>query len=153
MFLPNLEHRSAVLRRCSQMKYSTSMLVDWSYAATQKYIARHSRAGMSLTKKRYHRKTYRHDSLIALFQHKQWKGHRTQSWEKWYWEWDLKRKKIKSGSTSDLPRVVLKCKWCGLSRGSRALCTLPLSRYESKSKRKSILAIFERAMESESPRI
>ena len=56
MFLPNLEHRSAVLRRCSQMKYSTSMLVDWSYAATQKYIARHSRAGMSLTKKRYHRK-------------------------------------------------------------------------------------------------
>ena len=43
MFLPNLEHRSAVLRRCSQMKYSTSMLVDWSYAATQKYILCHSR--------------------------------------------------------------------------------------------------------------
>ena len=38
MFLPNLEHRSAVLRRCSQMKYSTSMLVDWSYPAIQKYM-------------------------------------------------------------------------------------------------------------------
>ena len=77
MFLPNLEHRSAVLRRCSQMKYSTSMLVDWSYAATQKYIAHHSRAGLLLTEKRYHRKTYRHNSLIALFQQRQRKEHRT----------------------------------------------------------------------------
>ena len=152
MFLPNLEHRSAVLRRCSQMKYSTSMLVDWSYAATQKYIAYHSRAGMSLTEKRYHRKTYSHVGLIALFNTNRGKGIVLRV-EKMILRARFEEEKKESGSTSDLPRVVLKCKWCGLSRGSRALCTLPLSRYESKSKRKSILAIFERPMESESPRI